>query len=310
VRTLRTYAPASVGNVAAGFDVLGAALAPVDGSQWGDVVEIAEADADRFVATGSYAAKLPPDPADNLVMHARRLFTEACGGTTSAPVSITLHKELPLNSGLGSSSSSVVATLVGLNLWHGRPLTGQDLLGLAGAAESVYSGAALLDNVAPALFGGLQMVTALGEARTLPFPGDLHFVVVHPELELPTRVSRAAIPREIGLATAVEYGQNLAALVHALHTGDRALLRQSLRDPLVEPFRAALVRGFRRVNRAAWETGAWGCSLSGAGPTVFAVAEAAAAPAVCAAMCDAFRAEGVASEGRICALAREGAHAL
>lgn len=309
--SVRVYAPASVGNVAAGFDVLGAALAPLDGALWGDVVEVAAAPdgKDSFEAHGPHAARLPAEARDNLVLHARRLFAESAGGLP--PVAIRLDKQLPLASGLGSSSSSVVATLVALNTWRGRPLSDEELLALAGAAESVYSGAAHLDNVAPALYGGLQMVTAIGESRRLPFPDDLYFAVVHPDLELPTSVARAALPKEIPLLTGVEYGQNLASLVHALHTGDRTLIRQSLRDPLVEPHRAHLVKGFKRISRAAWEAGAWGCSFSGAGPALFAIAEGVDhAEAVLHAVCGAFAAEGFKSGGRVCRLDPQGARVV
>jgi homoserine kinase len=309
VVSIRAYAPASIGNVAAGFDVLGAALAPVDGTLWGDCVEIAPAEADSFTSGGPCAERLPADPADNLVLRAKALFEEALGARLP-PLRIRLDKRLPLRSGLGSSSASIVAALVACNASCGSRLPRPELLKVAGRAEGLAAGAAHLDNVAPCLLGGLRLVTADGHAEALPFPDDLRFVVVHPDLELATAVARAALPPQVPLPLAVGHAQNLAALVHALHAGDRRLLAASLRDLLAEPHRAGLVSGFRDVQRAALDAGALGCSLSGAGPSVFAVAESTGAAALAEAMTAAFARNGIASEARICRLDVNGARVL
>ena len=305
----RAYAPASLGNLAAGFDVLGAALAPVDGSLWGDVVEAEQAERDSFEVKGPYARGLPTDPRDNLVLSARALLEEALGAPLP-PLRLTLYKGLPLRSGLGSSSASIVAALVACNAAAGARFEKIELLPLAGRAEGLAAGTVHLDNVAPCLLGGLRLVTREGIARELPFPEDLRLVVVHPELELSTAEARAVLPRDVGLALAVEHAQNLASLVHSLHAGDRALLSASLRDLLAEPHRAGLVPGFREVQHAALAAGALGGSLSGAGPSVFAVAEAARAEGVGAAMRAAFAAVGVAGEARVCRLDSQGARLL
>ena len=139
--SVRAYAPASAGNLIAGFDVLGAAFAPVDGSLWGDVVTVASG-APGLVVAGPYADRLPADPSDNLVMRCAALFARALEerGGRMAAVQLTLHKNLPLCSGLGSSASSVVAALAALNAWHGEPLATDDLLALAGEGEGLVSG--------------------------------------------------------------------------------------------------------------------------------------------------------------------------
>ncbi len=210
---LRAFAPAGVGNFAAGFDVLGAAVAPVDGSLWGDWVEVEESDAPRLVCTGPFAHLLPPDPADNLVSLTRDLFAER---VPLPPLSLTLYKGLPVGSGLASSATSVAATAVALNAWCGSPLGPAELLALAGKAESHASGAFHLDNVAPALLGGLLLVPPSGLPRSLPLPPDLRIVMASPALELATREARRVLPREVPLALAVDHAQNLAGLVHAL----------------------------------------------------------------------------------------------
>lgn len=300
---MRAYAAAGVGNFAAGFDVLGASLAPVDGSLWGDVVEVAEveaADSPRFAVAGPYADRLPPDPADNLVLRTRDLFAQI---VPLPPLALTLHKGLPICSGLGSSAASVAATAAALNAWCGEPLDRAALLDLAGRAEGLASGAVHLDNVAPALLGGLVLVTPSGLPRSLPFPADLRIVVASPSFSLATREARRALPREVPLSLAVAHAENLAGFVHALHADDRNLLRATLRDLLAEPWRADLVPGFREAQAGALAAGALGCSLSGSGPAVFAVCGEEDAPAVAAAL------EGFGA-ARVCRLDLQGARIL
>jgi homoserine kinase len=309
VKRVLAYGPACIGNVAAGFDVLGAALAPEEGGLWGDRVEVRRAAELALVCSGPFAGRLPAEPTENLAWKACQAFARRFGRALP-PFELRLHKGLPVASGLGSSSATVVATLRALEAFLRHPLDEADLLAAAGEAEAHASGSAHLDNVAPALLGGLRLVSADGRAYALPFPPRLRFVLVSPELTLTTRAARAALPREVPLPLAVAHAQNLAALVHALHAGDRELLRHSLKDLLAEPYRAALVAGFRDVQAAALGQGALGCSLSGAGPALFAVAETGLAPEIGAAMRRAWARHQVAAEVRICTLDPQGARVL
>lgn len=305
----RAFAPVSIGNVAAGFDVLGAALQPDDGSDWGDVVTVRPAQVAGFERTGAFAHRLPADPAQDLVLRVRDLFAQVLGRALP-PLHLTLQKNLPISSGLGSSSSSVVAAVVALDAALGHPLDRAGLLAVAGRAEASGAGALHLDNVAPSLLGGLQLVTPLGDARALPWPDDLRFVVASPQLELETRASRAVLPTQVPLALAVSHAQNLAGLVHALHTDDGQLLRATLRDLLAEPHRAALIPGFRDTQAAALAAGAVGCSLSGAGPALFAVAQVSDAQRVADALRSGFAHVGVPARTVVCRLHPRGAHLL
>jgi len=317
---LVAYAPASIGNLAAGFDLLGAALAPLDGSLLGDLVHLSYAPESNFQVRGPYAQDLEGDLRPNLVLRARDLFMEAlraqgAAGGAVKPMAITLEKRLPVSSGLGSSASSIVATLLGLQALCGDPLSGTELLDLAGRAEGATSGGIHLDNVVPSMLGGLQLVVPGRDgkpaARRLPWPSDLLLVVVHPAFQLSTAQSRAALPERPAWSDAVAFAGNLAGLVHALHEGDRALLGRCLRDPLVEAHRAPLVPGFRAAQAAAKALGALGCSLSGSGPSVFAVAgDEPQAEAVAAVIRRAFLDAGLPSQSWICALDPEGARIL
>ncbi len=343
VRPARAYAPAGIGNLAAGFDVLGAAIAPIDGTLWGDVVEVravsdqrespravsaqresvralsdhresfrASSDQrpeDSLVCDGPFAHRLPARSEDNLVWRAKAAFQSRLGARLP-PLAFVLHKNLPVASGLGSSAASVAATLAALNAACGSALTPDALLAAAGEAETCASGALHLDNVAPAILGGLRMVDPSNHARALPFPDDLLFVLFVPALELETRVARSVLPRDVSVPLAIALAQNLGALIHALHTNDHGLLRETLRDLLAEPHRAALVPGFRAVQSAALAAGALGCSLSGAGPAVFAVTERDQAAAVADAGAAAWRAAGVPTEARICRIDPLGAREL
>ncbi|MEO7794523.1 MAG: homoserine kinase, partial [Thermoanaerobaculia bacterium] len=306
------FAPAGIGNFAAGFDLLGAAIAPLDSTLWGDRVAVCRAsgrstgEGDRLECRGAFARRLPAEARDNLVLKARDAFARRIEAPLPA-LDFVLHKELPVASGLGSSAASVAATLVALNALLGGPLDDDALLAAAGEAEAQASGAVHLDNVAPALLGGLRLVDPASGARALPFPEGLQFVLWVPALELETRLARSVLPQELSVPHAVAWAQNLGVLIHALHTDDRKLLASVLRDSLAEPHRAALVPGFREVQRAALAAGALGCTLSGAGPAVFAVVEPAAAEAIAAAGVAAWRTAGVKAEARHCRLDHLGA---
>jgi homoserine kinase len=319
VRTVRAYAPASIGNFAAGFDLLGAALAPLDGGPWGDVVAArpAEGDSSSLTVSGPYAGNLPADPRNNLVLRTYALYREALQrrGVPCPPMAFHLEKNLPLCSGLGSSGSSVAATLAACQALLGEPLDQDELLTVAGQAEGLFSGSFLLDNVVPCLRGGLQLLVpgrdGLAEARALPWFDDLVLAVISPEYELATERSRRALPHSLPVSEAVAFAQNLAGFVLAVESGDRDLLRRCLRDVLAEPHRAPLVPGFRAAQAAALEAGALGCSLSGSGPAIFAVTEdERIGCAVARALRETLASADLDSTARLCRIDPQGARIL
>jgi homoserine kinase len=267
--------------------------------------------------TGPFAGQLPGPLEKNLVLRSAELFRAAVGAPPATPWAFTLEKNLPVNSGLGSSASSIVATLVALQAAEGEPLGWSDLLELAGRAEGFYSGGVHLDNVGPSLGGGLQLIVPgrkedqIHTTRSLPWFEDLVVVVIHPDCELPTAKARAVLPASVPLVQTVAWGQNLGAFVHALHARDRGLFAVCLRDLLVEPHRAGLVPGFAEAKAAAIRAGAFGCSLSGSGPSTFAVvSDEVRAAVVMEGMRSAFRAAGLDSQAWICGLDALGARVL
>ena len=288
---------------------VGAAIVPVTGPPLGDQVEIRLARADAFTSEGPFAHRLPSRSEDNLALQARDAFARAWGRPLP-PLAIRLVKNLPVGSGLGSSSATVVATLAALDALLEAGLGPDALLRAGGETEAQGCGTFHLDNVAPALLGGLRLVDPAGSARALPFPEELLFAVASPELELNTRDARRALPARVSQALAVAHAQNLASLVLALLTGDAGLRRTCLRDLVAEPHRAGLVPGFRAVQAAAMGQGAEGCTLSGAGPAIFAVADRGRAEAVAEAMTRAWDQAGVRCQVRICRLEEQGARIL
>lgn len=323
---VRAYAPASVGNLIAGFDVLGAALAPVDGARLGDEVEAAVADpgepALRLWVTGSHAGELPPDPAQNLVAVACDGLDRWLGrqGRRLPSLLLRLAKNLPVCSGLGSSSSSIVAALVAVNGLLDPPVPERELLGLAAAAEGATSGAAHYDNVAPCLLGGIQLgppPATLGDpdvprdvVRLPAFPA-WRFVVVRPHLQVATARARQVLPREVPLAVATAQWGRLAMLVHAFHAGEEDLALRSLVDGVAEPARRGLIPGFEAARAAALGAGAAVLGISGSGPSVVAVVrQEAAGEAVRDAVREVFDRHGLGSDGWVCRLDEAGARIL
>lgn len=251
-----------------GFDVLGFAL-----EEPGDVVVALRRDRTgvELVDVTGDAGRLSRDAAGNTASVAAAALLRACG--SSAGVGLIVRKGMPLASGLGSSGASAAAAVVATNEALGLHAPMATLLRSAMEGERAACGVAHPDNVAPALLGGFVLVRALDppDVVRLPVPHGIACAVLHPPMEVETRASRALLPHAVPLADAVRQWANVGALVAALHSGDLDLLGRSMTDRIVEPHRAHLVPAFTRIQEAAVAAGAIGCSLSGAGPSMFAL---------------------------------------
>jgi homoserine kinase len=277
-KILTVYAPASSGNVSVGFDALGLALAPVDGSLLGDCVSIMPGDPDDWTLCldGEFAHALPQDQELNIVISSCRRFEKAAlaAGIVIRPLNITLDKRLPVGSGLGSSASSIVATLVALNQYFGRPLDRPALLNLMAEMEGSISGEVHLDNIAPCLLGGLRLCMP-GSARQygLPWPGHWQSVVAWPGTRLETRPAREVLPVNYDRKTVVTHAAQFALFVHHLHQGEAGAAANCLVDLLAEPYRKSLLPGFEEARTALAQMGALATGISGSGPTVFCIVD-------------------------------------
>jgi homoserine kinase len=267
MESVTAFAPATVSNVACGFDVLGFAL-----DSPGDEVTACRASAGvRIAAIEADGGRLPRDAAKNTAGVAAQALLTAAGD--AGGVELTIRKGLPLSSGLGGSAASAVAAAVAVDALIGSRLPIDTLLTCAFEGERIGAGSAHADNIAPCLYGGFVLVRRASppDIVRLPVPTGLTAVVVHPDLEIETAKARALLGDSVPLADAIQQWANLGAFVDALHRGDFALLSRSLEDAIAEPRRAPLVPGLAAIKQAAAEAGALGCSLSGSGPSLFAL---------------------------------------
>jgi homoserine kinase len=285
-RQATAFSPASVGNVAVGFDILGHPLAGV-----GDTVtarRIAEPEV-RIAEIRGAPFPLPLEAARNTAGAALLAMRQALA--LPFGFEIEIDKGIALGSGMGGSAASCVAALVAANALLDAPLSRQALYPFALAGEAVASGGRHGDNLGPMLLGGLVLATADRLVR-IPVPEQWHSLLVHPEAVLETRRAREALAGSYELKEFVAQSANLALVLAGCHAGDAQLVRAGLRDGLVEPRRAPLSVGFDAAKAAALDAGAMGASISGAGPSVFAWFESreraeAAAPLVQAAFAQA-----------------------
>ncbi len=301
----RAFAPASVANVAVGFDLLGYAVAGV-----GDTVTVRRIDAPevRIAAIRGTAVDLPRRAAANTAGAALIALRQALA--LPFGFEIEIDKGIPLSSGMGGSAASCVAALVAANALLDAPL-GRDQLYLhALDGEAVASGSRHGDNLGPMFLGGLVLST-LERLVPVPVPAHWHSLLVHPDAQLETRRARAALQGNYGLGEFVAQSTNLALVLAGCHAGDAGLVRAGLRDVLVEPRRAPLIAGFGAAQQAALAAGAMGASISGAGPSVFAWFESAdAAQAAAPAVQAAFAAAGFDSQSWVTPLHSPGARLL
>jgi homoserine kinase len=282
------FAPATIGNVGPGFDVLGLA---VEGLGDEVTVQLHDAASDSIdEIAGRDAALVPTDPRQNAAAIAARALLVRAGASES--FRMRLHKGLPLSGGLGgSAASSVGGALAAAGALGLDPLQRRDwILEAALAGEAAVAGRHL-DNIAPCLLGGLALVRSVDpiDLVAVPVKADWWLALVSPNARLETKAARAILPKQWEREGWVGQMANTAALMWAFAQGDAELARRSLDDRFAEPRRAALIPHFAEVKRAAMDAGALGCSISGAGPTVFALAADRAVARACAeAMNDAF----------------------
>lgn len=292
--------PATTANIGPGFDCLGAAL------DLGNRFElrVIEGGAERFdlVIEGSEGAHLRGGP-DNLVYRsAQRVWREA--GEKPVALQARVQLAVPPARGLGSSATAIVAGLIGANALVGEPLSREKLLELAIDIEGHP------DNVVPSLVGGLCMTARAASHRwrvvRCEWAPEVKVVVAIPAIRLSTSEARRAMPRSIPISDAVINLGALTLLLQGLRTGNGDLISDGMHDRIHEPYRWGLIQGGRSVREAALAAGAWGCVISGAGPTLLALCPAHTAEPVRQAMVAAWEREGVSSRGEIVAVQQDG----
>ncbi len=270
------FAPGSIGNVGPGFDVLGLAVEGI-----GDrvTVELTDGEARVESITGRDAELVPRDPAKNVASIAAAAWLRSAGVDKRAIVSI--EKGLALAGGMGGSAASAVAGAYAASVAAAAPAAGrqpgaavatQEIMAAALEAESTVSGRHL-DNIAPSTVGGLAICRGTDpiDVIRVKVPDRWAVVLITPHVRIETKAARAILPQEWPMELWTQQMANTSAMVYAFATGDGDLLRRSLDDLYAEPLRSRLIPRFREVKRAALEAGAIGCSISGSGPTIFAI---------------------------------------
>jgi len=275
------FAPASVANVAIGFDILGFAVGAL-----GDRVTVSRRQDNRILISGvtGIAGDLPLDPERNTA--GRALLAMHAALSLDFGLDMSIEKGIPLGSGLGGSAASAVGAVVAANALLSTPCTKLQLLKFAMEGERVASGSLHIDNISPCLFGGLVLTVGIDQPRVkqIPVPSGVRAVIVHPHMFLSTRQARSILKGTVELSDFVWQTANLAGFISGCYTNDLDMIRESLQDVVIEPQRQALIPGFQDVRRSAIDAGALGCSISGAGPTMFAWAIESHATAVLEAM--------------------------
>jgi len=303
-RTATAFAPASVGNVAVGFDILGHTVAAL-----GDRVTVTrrEQPGVSIRSITGVVVDLPLAAEKNTAGMAALALQRELGLPFGFDLDVV--KGIPLGSGLGGSAASAVAAVVAAAALVAEPLDRTRLLKFAMQGEEVASGSVHVDNIAPSLFGGLVLTVGIDNphVKQVPVPEAVRCVLVHPHMVLATREARAILGKTVALADVIWQQANLAGFLAGCYTSDLPLIRESLLDVIIEPQRQVLIPGFAAVKQAALAAGALGCSISGAGPTVFAWAEEQDAANVRAGMVAAFRAHGLDSDSWVSTIDREGA---
>jgi homoserine kinase len=298
--TVTVTVPATTANLGAGFDCIGAAFTLYNQFHFSPLEAAGETL--RIEVTGQEADRVKTDESNLAYQAFVKLYQHL--DQDVPPVQIGIDLDVPLARGLGSSATAIVGGLVGANLMAGSPLSTEAVMDLAIALEGHP------DNVVPALIGGCRLAAAAADQWTIcdiPWHQDIVPIVAIPNFELSTAEARRVLPTQYSRADAIFNVAHLGLLVRALETGRGDWLRTALQDRIHQPYRQSLITGYDAVQSAAVAAGAYGLVISGAGPTLLAIADSAQATAVKAAMSEAWTAQGVAVEVKVLAVDERGA---
>jgi len=303
---ISVFAPATIGNIGPGFDVLGMAVRGI-----GDIVDARRIPRGVKISAISPRIKLPRDPAKNTAGIAAVHVLELLGWPGG--VELNIRKGIPSGSGLGSSAASAAAAAFAVNRLYGSKLTTKQLIVPATRAEAVVSGGFFADNTAPALLGGVTLTRCCMPLDIVEIGsiGKLILVLVTPRVTILTRHARKILPAKVPLRSFVSNMANAALITAAFAKDDYALFARSLHDVIIEPVRSKLIKGFDRAKQSALAAGADGMTISGAGPTVFAITDnPGKAEAIRDHMTMAFSAAGVATHSCVTSMDPRGARAI
>lgn len=262
------FSPATVANVGPGFDILGFAI-----NLPGDEILVEKSQGADHIIIDRSGVGLPLDPDKNVATVAIDALLGSLG--SQQKFQMTFLKKIAPGSGIGSSAASSAGAVYGANLLLGNPYRTEELVPFAMKGEERASGSAHADNVAPALLGGFVLVRSYKplDIISIPGPEQIYCSVVYPEISIATVDSRKILKTTVSLEKTITQCGNVAGLVTGLITGDYRLISDSMHDVIAEPIRSFLIPEYDEVKKAALEAGALGCSISGSGPSIFALSK-------------------------------------
>ena len=268
ITSITAFAPASVANIAVGFDILGFSIDSV-----GDTVTLVKISEPQkvFIESITGLENLPLDPHKNTAtVGLLKMLQEL---NLPFGFKVIIEKGIPLSSGMGGSAASSVAAIMAASAFLPNPLTKTELLFYALEGEKAASGSLHADNIAPSLFGGLTLIRSLDPIDVISIPTPkLYCVLIHPDIKIETKYARSILKSQISLKQHVQQSAHLAAFIIGCFNQDYDLIRRSCKDFIIEEQRAHLIPGFYDVKKAAFNAGALACSISGSGPSLFALA--------------------------------------
>lgn len=265
---LKIFSPATVANVSCGFDVLGFCLDNI-----GDEMIIRKTAKKVVKITKIEGADLPFEETKNVAGVAALAILDAANAEFG--VEIEIYKKIKPGSGIGSSSASASGVVFAINELLGKPFNKQQLTLFGMKGEAVASGSEHADNVAPGIFGGFTLVKSVDPLKiiALPTPMEICATIIHPKIEIKTSESRAILPKQVDLSSAVKQWANVGSLVSGLYTSNYELIADSLTDYIIEPYRSQLIPHYNDVIKAMQNAGTLGCGISGSGPSIFSLSK-------------------------------------
>ena len=268
-KEIRVFAPATVANVGCGFDIFGFAL-----HEPGDeiILKVSESKGLQITKITGDEGRLPTQANKNTA--GQSLLAMMNELKFESGLEMEVHKKMAIGSGLGSSAASAVASVFAFNAMLERPLSKTELLKYAIEGEKIASGESVhLDNIAACLYGGFILVRSRNpiDIVALPVPDNLFCTVIHPQIEIRTESSRKILRKQIPLEKAVTQWGNVAGTISALYQEDFELLKRSFNDVIVVPDRSQLIPYYQDLQQVAMDSDAIGCSISGSGPSIFAL---------------------------------------